>query len=140
LALFSASLFVLMSIQNVTSFPWGFTVACACLSHLTQAEDLPPNEGKRAEPFQQRKGYSLFLELLDLNMIDHSLRNDPLQVEVSMGLFGDCHEHPKEELQGKSMTYPVTPLFDGDQYYYIPFEEKKPCLQLISEWEDIDYR
>ncbi len=41
---------------------------------------------------------------------------------------------------GVSMTYPASPLFDGEAYYYLAFENKKPVLQLTSEWEDIDFR
>lgn len=38
------------------------------------------------------------------------------------------------------MTTAATAMFDGDNYYYLSFEGTKPCLELVSEWEDIEYR
>ena len=59
-------------------------------------------------------------------------------LQVSIGNFGNKAEN--DNVLGTSMTYPQTAMFDGESYYYLAFESRKPSLELFSEWEDIDYR
>ena len=39
-----------------------------------------------------------------------------------------------------SSTPPTNPVFDGNNYYYLPWNETKPCCVVESHWEDIAFR
>ena len=41
---------------------------------------------------------------------------------------------------GLSVTVATRPVADGLKYWYLAWEDKKPCLELFTEWEDVDYR
>lgn len=100
--------------------------------------DLPEHELDRLAVFQRRRGYKLRVELIDLNMISSKVRGGPIEVEVSMGNYGNCHE--TEVAPGSSMTLPHQAVSDGSNYWYISWEDKKPVLELDTEWEDVEYR
>ncbi|EGD79809.1 hypothetical protein PTSG_10792 [Salpingoeca rosetta] len=65
------------------------------------------------------------------------MRRCRIRVEASIGNIGNVLENPDTE---GSITAPAKPTFDGSCYYYISWENRKPCLELKSDWEDIDYR
>eukprot|EP00043_Microstomoeca_roanoka_P019046 m.208684 g.208684 ORF g.208684 m.208684 type:complete len:2004 (-) comp16932_c1_seq2:1013-7024(-) len=98
---------------------------------------LDISDEKRILPFQSRKAYHLRIELIDLNMLSTKVRDGFIRVEASIGNIGNVLESP--ELTN-SITSPARPTFDGSAYYYISWENRKPCLELVSDWEDIDYR
>ena len=39
-----------------------------------------------------------------------------------------------------SRTPPSNPVYDGNRYYYLPWFDSKPCVQVESHWEDNTYR
>ena len=39
-----------------------------------------------------------------------------------------------------STTSPCNAVFDGCSYYFVPWGNTKPCIQISSYWEDISYR
>ena len=39
-----------------------------------------------------------------------------------------------------SSTPPTNAVFDGAGYYYLPWNETKPCCVVESHWEDIHFR
>ena len=39
-----------------------------------------------------------------------------------------------------STTPPANAIFDGCSYYYLPWGEIKPYIQISSHWEDISFR
>ena len=39
-----------------------------------------------------------------------------------------------------STTPPTNPVYDGNQYYYLPWLDQKPCVVIDSHWEDNLYR
>jgi hypothetical protein len=45
-----------------------------------------------------------------------------------------------EEDTSRSLTTPTRAVFDGAFFWYVSWEDKKPCLEVTSQWEDIDYR
>eukprot|EP01147_Barroeca_monosierra_P001362 gene1362-4537_t len=98
---------------------------------------LDISEEQRIQPFQSRKAYFLRLELLDLNMLNNSVRGGFIRVEASIGNVGNVLESPDAQ---NSITAPTKPTFDGSRYYFVSWDNRKPCLELNSDWEDVDYR
>ena len=39
-----------------------------------------------------------------------------------------------------STTTPTNTVFDGSSYYFLPWGEIKPYIQIASQWEDISFR
>ena len=39
-----------------------------------------------------------------------------------------------------SSTPPTNAVFDGASYYYLPWNDSKPCCLVDSHWEDIYFR
>ena len=39
-----------------------------------------------------------------------------------------------------SSTQPMVPTHNGDYYYYMSWNETKPCCSVTCQWEDISYR
>ena len=64
--------------------------------------------------------------------------NRPLQIEVSMGNFGNKIENSL--LPSPSSTHPCNPLFDGCKYYYLPWGNSTPLVTVHCQWEDISHR
>uniref|UniRef100_A0A3Q2DZI6 Fer-1 like family member 6 n=1 Tax=Cyprinodon variegatus TaxID=28743 RepID=A0A3Q2DZI6_CYPVA len=93
--------------------------------------------------------FLLFGALLEATMIDRKIGDRPISFEFSLG---DCSPTsssslllPKEPLDtslaSKSTTPPEKPLIvEGNRHYmYLPLE-KKPCVNVVSYWEDRTYR
>lgn len=66
------------------------------------------------------------------------VRDGPVQVEVSIGNYGNVNEG--DVAPGSSVTVATTAVSDGSNYWYLSWEDKKPLLELTSQWEDIEYR
>ena len=43
-------------------------------------------------------------------------------------------------LPSSSTTPQCNPVFDGCAYYFLPWGDIKPCMQITSYWEDISFR
>eukprot|EP00051_Salpingoeca_urceolata_P011456 m.141941 g.141941 ORF g.141941 m.141941 type:complete len:2152 (+) comp17129_c0_seq1:436-6891(+) len=100
--------------------------------------DMSVLDMRRITMFQKRKAYKLRVELLDLNMLSEKVRSGELEVEVSQGLYGNKFEDTVPP--GTSCTIPSRATFDGAHGWYLSWDSKKPCLELTTEWEDVDYR
>jgi hypothetical protein len=62
-----------------------------------------------------------------------------VEFEVSIGNYGNKYD----SIIGNancSTTPPTNPVFDGTSYYFLPWENIKPCVQVTSEWEDVTLR
>jgi hypothetical protein len=46
----------------------------------------------------------------------------------------------EETPSSSSTTTPTNPVFDGSSYYFLPWGEIKPYIQITSQWEDISFR
>ena len=97
-------------------------------------------ERERVADYCCCKNYRLRVELLDLNMLNKHVRDGSIQVEVSMGLQGDSTSGRQHVPLGSSITVPHRPTSDGSDYWFVSWEEHKPCLELNTKWEDIDFR
>lgn len=98
--------------------------------------DLKNTEIVRVEPFLHRKKYKLHAAFLDAIMI-HDI-DKPIEFEVSIGNYGNKLD--ENVPPSSSTTPPSNPVFDGCSYYFLPWGDVKPCMQIVSYWEDISYR
>ena len=62
----------------------------------------------------------------------------PIEFEISIGNYGNKLD--ENVLPSSSTTPPCNPVFDGCAYYFLPWGDDKPCMQIASFWEDISFR
>jgi len=62
-----------------------------------------------------------------------------IEFEVSIGNYGNKYDNIIGNANC-STTPPTNPVFDGTSYYFLPWENIKPCVQVTSEWEDVIFR
>uniref|UniRef100_A0A8C9XCE9 Fer-1 like family member 6 n=1 Tax=Sander lucioperca TaxID=283035 RepID=A0A8C9XCE9_SANLU len=106
------------------------------------------------------ESFLLFGALLEATMIDRKIGDRPISIEFSLGngdLFGTSPLSspfatpsspllPKEPqdspVTSKSTTPPQRPLIvDGNKYYmHLPMKKQKPCINVLSHWENRTYR
>lgn len=79
--------------------------------------------------------YRLRVELVGLNMLSDKVREGAIRVEASIGLFGNIDE--TEVLPGSSCTAPMHAATDGSAYWYLPWDQTHPYLELDCEFEDV---
>jgi len=99
-------------------------------------QDIMAQELVRVQTYMRRRKYKLFASFLSANMISES--DGPVEFEVSIGNYGNKLD-PATEPQSSS-TPPTNPVFDGCAYYFLPWQESKPCCVVESHWEDIAFR
>ena len=98
--------------------------------------EIKHTEVLRIEPFLHRKKYKLHAAFFDAIMIYE--KEKPVEFEVSIGNYGNKLD---ENLPPSSSTTPPSnAIFDGCSYYFLPWGNVKPCMQIVSYWEDISYR
>lgn len=102
--------------------------------------ELPPSDLDVVKRYRKLQEYRLQIELLDLTMLSDAVRSGEIKVELSIGLNGNISEDGGEACFGKSCTWPEKAVFDGNYYWHMGWTDKKPCLEIVSEWEEIDYR
>ncbi|XP_030642529.1 fer-1-like protein 6 [Chanos chanos] len=127
--------------------------------------DSPPEASEH-----QKESFVLFATVFEANMIDRKIGDKPINFEFTIGNYGnfidgslpakgkrveraydpqggDIHmSTPLLESQDitacKSTTPPEKPLIvDGNRnFLYLPIWRKKPCVTVISRWENRTYR
>ena len=100
------------------------------------AEEIPHQQVLRVQKFLRRRKYRLYCAFLDGTQISET--DDPVEFEVSIGNYGNklddgCMPQP-------STTQPTNAVFDGCEYYFLPWTENKPLVVVNSDWEDISFR
>uniref|UniRef100_A0A671Z1A9 Fer-1 like family member 6 n=1 Tax=Sparus aurata TaxID=8175 RepID=A0A671Z1A9_SPAAU len=106
------------------------------------------------------ESFLLFGALFEATMIDRKIGDKPISFEFSLGELSDVsgsstlsssptspsspllpREPQDPTLTSKSTTTPEKPLMvEGNRHYmYLPLE-KKPCVNVLSHWEDRTYR
>ncbi len=100
------------------------------------AEEIGHQQVVRVQKFLRRRKYRLYCAFLDATMISET--DDPVEFEVSIGNYGNklddgCMPQP-------STTQPTNAVFDGCQYYFLPWTSNKPLVVVNSDWEDVSFR
>uniref|UniRef100_UPI00398EED9F fer-1-like protein 6 n=1 Tax=Pristiophorus japonicus TaxID=55135 RepID=UPI00398EED9F len=132
-----------------------------------EVESIQPSSWIDEETVQD---FLLFGTVFEATMIDRKIGEKPISFEVSLGNYGNVTDgvspttpikrRPAEMNEGetasllrgsgldqtpesdKPTTTPEKPLLtEGNRnYYYLPFNNKKPCVYVKSYWEDQIFR
>eukprot|EP00118_Oscarella_pearsei_P024773 m.306767 g.306767 ORF g.306767 m.306767 type:complete len:2096 (+) comp41575_c0_seq1:119-6406(+) len=99
-------------------------------------ESLTSDEMKQAVPYLRRRKFVVNAVFFDATMVSET--DGVVEFEVSVGNYGN-------QLDGAAVPQPSTtdsstPTYNGNYYYYIPWNNKKPCCSVTCQFEDITYR
>ena len=89
-------------------------------------EDIKRAEVNRLTPLLRRRNYKLFGAFFSATMVVPS--DQPSEFEVSIGDYGNRLDR-NSPVQSSS-THPMNPVFDGIRYYYLPWLDEKPFIQV----------
>ncbi|XP_071949270.1 myoferlin-like isoform X3 [Antedon mediterranea] len=102
----------------------------------TPVLDIDHKEVVSVQRYLRRRKYRLYGAFLNATMISEV--DAPVEFEISIGNYGnklDTSIDPQP-----STTQPTNAVFDGCNYYFLPWSETKPCVIVNSHWEDISFR
>lgn len=92
----------------------------------TKTEDIKKLDLKRLAPFLRQRKYKLFGTFFSASMIYPS--DQPIEFEVSIGNYGNKLD--EDSPIQSSTTPPSNPIYDGTRYYYLPWFDKKPVIEV----------
>ncbi len=99
-------------------------------------EEVKIADQKRTLPFLRRRKYKLYAAFFSATMVDPV--DAAVEFEVSIGNYGNKLD---DNTPAQSSTTPPTnPVYDGNEYYFLPWMDQKPCVVVDSQWEDCSYR
>ncbi|XP_015759469.1 PREDICTED: dysferlin-like [Acropora digitifera] len=99
-----------------------------------ELDEIRPDELIRVQPYLSRSKYKLFACFYEATMVSDV--DGPIEFEVSIGNYGNM----MDESVAPSNTPPCNAVYDGSNYYYLPWSGEKPCVCVESYWEDIAFR
>ena len=92
----------------------------------SRTEDIKKFDLKKLVPYLRRSSYRLYCAFHSATMVYPYDR--PVEFEVSIGNYGNKLD--SESPVQVSTTPPCNPTYDGKQYYYLPWMEQKPVVQV----------
>ena len=99
-------------------------------------EDIPAVEHRSILKTQRRYKHRLFVAFFHATQVKpHS---NGVEFEVSIGSYG-YREDPNAP-SSSSITQDTKPVSDSGHYYFLPWDDKKPCCVIPCQWEDNTYR
>ena len=111
------------------------TVTAACQQE--SVSDISNSDLIRSLAFLSRNKYIVDAAFLDAYLLyEH---DSTIEFEISIGNYGNKFDEFVADANC-STTPPTNPVFDGISYYFLPWENIKPCVQVTSEWEDVAFR
>ncbi|XP_056626816.1 myoferlin isoform X1 [Triplophysa dalaica] len=99
-------------------------------------EDLSSDDVLVVQKYQRRRKFCLCAVFHSATMIQEP--GEPIQFEVSIGNYGNIMDSTCKPLA--SSTQFSCAMFDGNNYYYLPWGDTKPVVAITSFWEDISHR
>ncbi|KAJ4921160.1 hypothetical protein JOQ06_022268 [Pogonophryne albipinna] len=100
------------------------------------AAEVLPVEPPPVPDDHNNESYFLFGALLEATLIDRRIGDRAINFEFSQA------EQQDPPLVSKSTTPPQKPcIVEGNKFFmYLPMEKQKPCITLLSHWENRTYR
>ncbi|NP_957169.2 myoferlin [Danio rerio] len=99
-------------------------------------EEISSDDILVVQKYQRRRKYCLCAVFHSATMIQEP--GEPIQFEVSIGNYGNKMDLTCKPLA--STTQYSCAVFDGNNYYYLPWGDTKPVVAVTSFWEDISHR
>ncbi|XP_038071057.1 myoferlin-like isoform X3 [Patiria miniata] len=101
-----------------------------------QVEEISHQDVLRVQKYLRRRKYVLYACFIDATMVSES--DDPVEFEVSIGNYGNKLD--ENCAPQASTTQPTNAVYDGCEYYFLPWVENKPLVVINSDWEDVSFR
>ncbi|KAF5404171.1 hypothetical protein PHET_02557 [Paragonimus heterotremus] len=102
-----------------------------------EVKPLEPDVVARTQKSLRRRKYRLYTAFLSASMISEE-KDSPIEFEVSIGNHGNKLDESVTPCA--STTPPTYPVYNGQEYSYLPWGAEKPCTVVDSQWEDIPHR
>ncbi|KAA3681768.1 myoferlin [Paragonimus westermani] len=102
-----------------------------------EVKPLEPDVVARTQKSLRRRKYRLYTAFLSASMISEE-KDSPVEFEVSIGNHGNKLDESVTPCA--STTPPTYPVYNGQEYSYLPWGAEKPCTVVDSQWEDILHR
>ncbi|XP_015759463.1 PREDICTED: dysferlin-like [Acropora digitifera] len=100
------------------------------------ADDILNDDIIHIQPYLRRRKYKLFACFLEATLV--ACTDGPVTFEISIGNYGN--QLDESVPPSASSTSPTNAVFDGCFYYFLPWNDIKPCCNVDSHWEDIAFR
>ncbi|XP_033126409.1 myoferlin-like isoform X5 [Anneissia japonica] len=98
--------------------------------------EIDHKEVVSVQRYLRRRKYRLYGAFLHATMISEV--DAPVEFEISIGNYGNILDTSTDPQP--STTQPTNAVFDGCNYYFLPWSDTKPCVIVNSHWEDISFR